>query len=182
MRSMAVRTLLQDIQLVPEHQDFDLQLPWRFETVAQHADEQEADRNHSAIMFRFVAGGESTDGVFGSDGPGPPKPNICALMSTRPKRRGRITNRASWALVTERPVALPRYAGPNRALAEWLQGYDPRWVAPGMLQPVRRRVRARARRLRGKARRQQADRIGDQRHAGRARSAFELHGFQELPR
>ena len=48
---MAVRALLQDIELVPEHQDFDLQLSWRFEAVAQHADEQEADRNHSAIMF-----------------------------------------------------------------------------------------------------------------------------------
>ena len=49
-------------------------------------------------------------------------------------------------------------------------------------QPVRRRVRARALRLRREAGRQQADRIGDQRHAGRARSAFELHGPQELPR
>ena len=49
-------------------------------------------------------------------------------------------------------------------------------------QPVRRRVRAGARRLCGEARRRQAGRIGDQRHAGRARSAFELHGRQELPR
>ncbi len=49
-------------------------------------------------------------------------------------------------------------------------------------QPVRRRVRAGARRLRREARRRQAGRIGDQRHADRARSAFELHGPQELPR
>ena len=49
-------------------------------------------------------------------------------------------------------------------------------------QPVRRRVRAGARRLRREARRRQAGRIRDQRHAGRARSAFELHGRQELPR
>jgi len=27
---MAVRALLQDIELVPEHRGFDLQLPWRF--------------------------------------------------------------------------------------------------------------------------------------------------------
>ena len=49
-------------------------------------------------------------------------------------------------------------------------------------QSVRRRVRARARRLRREAGRLKADRIRDQRHAGRARSAFELHGSQELPR
>jgi NAD(P)-dependent dehydrogenase (short-subunit alcohol dehydrogenase family) len=48
-------------------------------------------------------------------------------------------------------------------------------------QPVRRCVRTGAGELCGKARRQQADRIGDQRYAGRARSAFELHGPQELP-
>ena len=45
-------------------------------------------------------------------------------------------------------------------------------------QPVRRRVRARARRLRREAGRRQARRIRDQRHAGRARSAFELHGLR----
>ena len=49
-------------------------------------------------------------------------------------------------------------------------------------QPVRRRVRARALRLCREAGRQQARRNRDQRHAGRARSAFELHGRQELPR
>ena len=49
-------------------------------------------------------------------------------------------------------------------------------------QPVRRRVRAGALRLCGEARRRQAGRDRDQRHADRARSAFELHGRQELPR
>ena len=49
-------------------------------------------------------------------------------------------------------------------------------------QAVRRRVRAGALRLRREARRRQAGQIGDQRHAGGARSAFELHGRQELPR
>jgi len=51
MRSTSVRAPLQDIELVPEHQDFDLQLRWRFEVVAQHEDKQEADCNHSAIVF-----------------------------------------------------------------------------------------------------------------------------------
>src|SRR5215472_6186137 len=55
-----------------------------------------------------------------------------------------------------------------------------RHISPAQL--VRRRVRAAPGRLCGEARRQQADRISDQRHAGRARSALELHGFQELPR
>ena len=49
-------------------------------------------------------------------------------------------------------------------------------------QSVRRRVRARAQRLCREARRQQAGRIRHQRHAVRPRSAFELHGRQELPR
>ena len=49
-------------------------------------------------------------------------------------------------------------------------------------QSVRRRVRAGAQRLCREAERFQAGRIGDQRHAGRPRSAFELHGRQELPR
>src|SRR5919198_2955644 len=50
------------------------------------------------------------------------------------------------------------------------------------VEPVRRCLRTGAGGLCGEARRQQADRVGHQRHAGRARSAFELHGFQELPR
>jgi hypothetical protein len=48
--------LLQNIELMPQHQDFGFQALSRLETVTQqtvtqHADEQEADCNHSAIMF-----------------------------------------------------------------------------------------------------------------------------------
>jgi len=45
------RTLLQDVELMPQHQDLGRQLLPRLEVVAQHADEQEGDCNHSAIMF-----------------------------------------------------------------------------------------------------------------------------------
>ena len=51
MQSTARRALLQDIELMPQHQDFGLQPLSRLEAVAQQADEQEADCNHSAIMF-----------------------------------------------------------------------------------------------------------------------------------
>jgi hypothetical protein len=42
---------LQDIELMPQHQDPGFQLLSRLEAVAQYADEQEADYNHAAIMF-----------------------------------------------------------------------------------------------------------------------------------
>jgi hypothetical protein len=45
------RALLQDVDLMPQHQDLGRQLLSRLEVVAQHADEQEADYNHAAIMF-----------------------------------------------------------------------------------------------------------------------------------
>jgi hypothetical protein len=45
------RALLQDIELMPQHQDLGFQLLSRLEAIAQHADEQEADCNHSAMMF-----------------------------------------------------------------------------------------------------------------------------------
>ena len=51
MQPRARRALLQDIELMPQHQDFGLQPLPRLEEVAQQADEQEADCNHSAIMF-----------------------------------------------------------------------------------------------------------------------------------
>ena len=41
----------QDVELMPQYQDFGFQPRPRLEEVAQHADEQEADRHHSAIMF-----------------------------------------------------------------------------------------------------------------------------------
>jgi hypothetical protein len=36
---------------MPQYQDFGFQPRPRLEEVAQHTDEQEADCNHSAIMF-----------------------------------------------------------------------------------------------------------------------------------
>src|SRR6516165_4837932 len=45
------RTLLQDIELMPQNQELGFQLLSRLEAVAQLADEQEADCNHAAIMF-----------------------------------------------------------------------------------------------------------------------------------
>jgi len=45
------RTRPKNVQLMPQHQDLDLQLLSRLEAVAQHADEQQANCNHAAIMF-----------------------------------------------------------------------------------------------------------------------------------
>jgi hypothetical protein len=50
MRS-ARRSLLQDIELMPQNQDLGFTLQSRPEAAAQHPDEQEADCNHAAIMF-----------------------------------------------------------------------------------------------------------------------------------
>jgi hypothetical protein len=36
---------------MPQYHDLGFQLLSRLEAVAQHADEQEADRDHAAIMF-----------------------------------------------------------------------------------------------------------------------------------
>jgi hypothetical protein len=47
----AWRSLLQDIELTPQYHDLGFHLLSRLEAVAQHADEQEADCNHAAIMF-----------------------------------------------------------------------------------------------------------------------------------
>ena len=44
------RAMLQNIELMPQYQDFGFQSPSRLEAVAQHADEKEANCNHSAIM------------------------------------------------------------------------------------------------------------------------------------
>ena len=43
--------LLQNIELMPQYQDFGFQQPSRLEAVAQHADEKDGNCNHSAIMF-----------------------------------------------------------------------------------------------------------------------------------
>jgi hypothetical protein len=42
---------LQDVELMPQDQDFGLQPMLWHEAVAQHAEKQEVDCNHSAIMF-----------------------------------------------------------------------------------------------------------------------------------
>jgi hypothetical protein len=51
MQSKARRTPLQDVELMPQYQDFGFQPRSRLEAVAQHTDQQKADCNHSAIMF-----------------------------------------------------------------------------------------------------------------------------------
>jgi len=43
--------LLQNVQLMPQDEDFGFQPLWRLETVPQHAEKQEADCNHSVMMF-----------------------------------------------------------------------------------------------------------------------------------
>jgi hypothetical protein len=50
-RKCGRHTRLQDVELMPQYQDLGRQLLSRLEVVAQHADEQETDCNHSAIMF-----------------------------------------------------------------------------------------------------------------------------------
>jgi hypothetical protein len=42
---------LQDIELMPQYQDFGFQPPPRLEAVAQHADEKEGNCNHATIML-----------------------------------------------------------------------------------------------------------------------------------
>jgi hypothetical protein len=42
---------LQNIELMTQYDDLRLQLLSRLEAVAQHADEEKADCNHSTIMF-----------------------------------------------------------------------------------------------------------------------------------
>ena len=55
----ARRSLLQDIELMPQYENLAFQLLPRPEEVEQHAEEQEADCNHAAIMFCFVRDCES---------------------------------------------------------------------------------------------------------------------------
>jgi len=43
--------LLQDIELMPQYQDFGFPPPPRLEAVAQHADEKEGNCNHATIML-----------------------------------------------------------------------------------------------------------------------------------
>jgi len=45
------RALPQEVELMPQYQDFSFKPPSRFEAVAQSADEKEGSCDHSAIMF-----------------------------------------------------------------------------------------------------------------------------------
>jgi hypothetical protein len=45
------RALLQDIELMPQNQDFGFQPSSRLEAVAQHTDDKNGNCNHSEIMF-----------------------------------------------------------------------------------------------------------------------------------
>src|SRR4051794_36051371 len=64
------RALVQDIELMPQHQDLGFQLLSRLEAVAQHTDEQ-MNRRPIAIMPRSCSDSPPTasqlDKVFGSD-------------------------------------------------------------------------------------------------------------------
>src|SRR5713226_120809 len=60
--------LLQNIELMPQDQDFGFQPPSRLEAVAQHADEEEANRDHqSQSCSDSLAAVTTADRVFGSD-------------------------------------------------------------------------------------------------------------------
>src|ERR1700726_1807161 len=64
----AWRALLQDIELMPQHQDFGFQLLSRLEAVAQRADEEEGNCDHQPQSCPdSVAHVTPADGVFGSD-------------------------------------------------------------------------------------------------------------------
>ena len=63
----AWRSFSQDIELMPQYYDLRFHLLSRPEAVAQHADEQEADCYHAAIMFRFDADRESIGWSFRTD-------------------------------------------------------------------------------------------------------------------
>jgi len=45
------RALLQDVELMPQHQDLGFKPSSRLETVAQHADKKEGNSEHPVIMF-----------------------------------------------------------------------------------------------------------------------------------
>ena len=50
-RQSARGALLQDIELIPQYQDFGFQPPPRLEAVALRADEKEGNCNHATIML-----------------------------------------------------------------------------------------------------------------------------------
>jgi hypothetical protein len=64
----AWRALLEDIELMTQHQDFGFQSPSRLEAVAQHTDEEEGNcDHHRKSCSDSVAVVTPREGVFGSD-------------------------------------------------------------------------------------------------------------------
>jgi hypothetical protein len=65
------RALLQDVELMPQHQDFGFKPSSRLETVAQHADEKEGNSEHPANIQQTCSDSPAIanqmDGVFGTD-------------------------------------------------------------------------------------------------------------------
>jgi hypothetical protein len=62
------RALLEDIELMPQDEDFGFQPPSRPEAVAQHADDEEPNCDHqSQSCSDSLAAATPADGVFGSD-------------------------------------------------------------------------------------------------------------------
>jgi hypothetical protein len=66
----AWRPLLEDIELMPQDQDFSFQPPSRLEAVPHHTDEEEGDCDHQPQSCSdSVASVTPADWVFGSDNP-----------------------------------------------------------------------------------------------------------------
>jgi hypothetical protein len=64
----AWRALQEDIELMPQDQDFGFQLLTRLEAVPHHTDEEESNCNHQPQSSSdSVAAVTPADGVFGSD-------------------------------------------------------------------------------------------------------------------
>ena len=62
------RALLQNIELMPQNQDFSFEPPARLEAVAQHADDQKGNCHHRPRSCSdSVMAATPADGVFGSD-------------------------------------------------------------------------------------------------------------------
>jgi hypothetical protein len=55
----------EDIGLMPQDQDFGFQPSTRFESVAQHTDEEEGDCDHQPQSCYSAAAVTPADGVFG---------------------------------------------------------------------------------------------------------------------
>jgi len=59
LSAIARRALPQEVDLMPQYQDFSFKPSLRFEAVAQSADENEGSCDHSAIMFWFAGDRQS---------------------------------------------------------------------------------------------------------------------------